>query len=70
MLYVCIPAARHPKINNKQDLVGDWDRWVIHHNGIMAMVDSRGGVESLEGDETLRVTVSWYVPSHPLDIPC
>lgn len=45
--------------------MGAFDRWAVHHSGLKDMVSLRGGIECLDGDERLRVTISWYAPFLP-----
>jgi hypothetical protein len=42
-----------------------YDKWAIHHKGLEEMVNLRGGIECLEEDKPLRVTISWYAQFPP-----
>lgn len=42
-----------------QDIVGDTEQWKVHVEGVTAMVEMRGGLDSIVSFH-LRETISWY----------
>jgi hypothetical protein len=43
-----------------QDIVGNFEAWSTHHQGLQDMVRLRGGVQKINQNTHLRVTISWY----------
>jgi hypothetical protein len=42
-----------------QEIIGAFDKWANHQNGLKDMIEQRGGIQAIECNETLRLTVSW-----------
>ncbi|KAK9489184.1 hypothetical protein V1508DRAFT_428769 [Lipomyces doorenjongii] len=41
------------------DILGNDNDWITHHKGLQELVRVRGGIELLESNEALRLTISW-----------
>jgi hypothetical protein len=46
------------KLTPYQSVVGNYDQWLLHLDGISKLVAMRGGLESLS-TQSLRETISW-----------
>jgi hypothetical protein len=44
-----------------QDILGAFDSWNFHHNGVDQAIQARGGLQAIDKNQALRLTVSWYV---------
>lgn len=42
-----------------EELCGNRDMWIIHHQGLQHLISRAGGIDALEQNEELRVTISW-----------
>ncbi|KAL7917531.1 hypothetical protein ACQKWADRAFT_306580 [Trichoderma austrokoningii] len=42
-----------------EELCGNIYMWTIHHRGLQHLVNQAGGIDALEKNEELRVTISW-----------
>ncbi|KAK9233995.1 hypothetical protein V1525DRAFT_391892 [Lipomyces kononenkoae] len=54
-----------PGPSRPYDILGNDDDWITHHKGLQELVRVRGGIELLESNEALRLTISWGVPVGP-----
>lgn len=43
----------------EQDIRGSWKDWDTHQRGMSQLIKLRGGIEKLDANVTLRLTVSW-----------
>lgn len=54
-----LTSERNKKKKTKKDIRGSKIDWKTHMKGMRELVRLRGGIDELDSNEALRVTLSW-----------
>jgi hypothetical protein len=62
-VYIVIPGPKPSDWLNEtsQHMVENFDRWGVHINGLLKILEIRGGIEVFDKHKLMRLVLMWYV---------